>query len=647
MYATMRTASRLVVLAPRWYFIKSFMAYPFEPLIPASLTLNAAGILFSERYDDIYHPELGALAQAEYVFLRGNQLPGRWRGRHVFTICETGFGLGQNFFTAWQAWRSDPERSARLHIVSFEAHPFSRADMAKALPQVLPTAFDGLAQQLLAAWPPLLPGIHRLEFEGGAVTLTLVFGPVKDLAKQVDAAVDAYFLDGFSPQKNPEMWSPALFGQMARMANVGATAATWCCAGEVRRGLSNAGFLVSKVPGFGSKRAMTVATLRPNMGRSASIAPLSDSTLIIGGGLAGAGIAHGLALRGRAVTVVDPVFAKGLGASHQGHLAAAITPLISRDDDIRARLTRAGAQRALQRWQSLPQPARPLHCGTIELAANEDEACGRQRVLDALQFPADWVSWLDADQASERVGFSITQGGVYFADGQLVQPVPLIEALLDRPQVRCVAARIESLEQTCDGLWLAKDSSGTEIMRASTVVLANAAQAKTLLSRTPWLSALPAVSGIHELAGQVSYFSSEASGLDPKLILGGEGYWLPATNCVSVGGSTYVPHALQCEVTDQGHRAVIDKITALLNRTPAEVYQWLGNLGGWAGWRAVAAGRLPVIGPLKQAPGLWLACAYGSRGLTWSALAGDVIAAQLSLEPAVLERDLLRAIAPR
>src|SRR3546814_6111134 len=143
-------------------------------------------------------------------------------------------------------WSSDmcssDLRCTHLHVVSFEAHPFSRDDLAAILLPDLPARLRVLGEALVAAWPPLLPGLHRLEFEAGALTLTLAFGPVGKLARQIDASVDAYFLDGFSPDRNPEMWAPRLFGQLVRLANKNATAANWCCASRVRKTLTDAGF---------------------------------------------------------------------------------------------------------------------------------------------------------------------------------------------------------------------------------------------------------------------------------------------------------------------------------------------------------------------------------------------------------------------
>src|SRR3546814_2072482 len=168
---------------------------------------------------------------------------------------------------------------------------------------------------------------------------------------------------------------------------------------------------------------MTVASLRPGMGRRPPADSVADTVLVVGGGPAGAGVAQALALRGRPVTVLDPAFAEGLGASHRGHLAAGLSPVVSPDDDIRARLSRAGVLRALHRWQGLPGDARPLPCGTLELAGDEQDALRQRQALDTPCFPPAWVCWLDAGQASERVGMPLPSGGLWFATGPRVPQI--------------------------------------------------------------------------------------------------------------------------------------------------------------------------------------------------------------------------------
>jgi tRNA 5-methylaminomethyl-2-thiouridine biosynthesis bifunctional protein len=622
------------------------MANPYQPLEPARVVLDA-GIPRSLAYDDIYHSASGAFEQAGHVFLKGNGLPARWRGRTRFTVCETGFGLGRNFLALWRAWRDDPQRPDRLHVVSFELHPFPRADLASLLLPGLPESIRVLGEALVAAWPPLLPGLHRLEFESGAVTLTLAFGPVERLARQVEASVDAYFLDGFSPAKNPEMWSPALFGQMVRMANRGATAASWSCASHVRKALADAGFLVEKAPGFGRKREMTVAALRPHLGDVPLLSrSAADRVLVVGGGLAGAGVAHGLALRGIESVVIDPVFEHGPGASHRGHLAAAMTPRIARDDDMGARLSRAGVARAGLRWSGLGEPARPACRGTLEPAVSAPDAAEQQRTLETLRFPHDWVHWADPPEASRLAGFAIPHGGVFFAQGLQVRPEPLLEALFEERGIRRIAVRAARVAQGEGGLWTALDERGRRIAAAPVAVLANAAQAAALLAAVPHAARAQRVMSMQDMPGQVSYFVPGPAVPAARAIVAGNGYWLPVVEGLGVAGGTYAASAMPAVVTQAGHETIAARLAALVGAGPAAVMERLGVPPGWAGQRAVATRRLPVVGRVAGVEGLWVACGYGSRGLTWSALSGDIVAAALAGEPMPLERELLNAIAP-
>lgn len=258
-----------------------------SPIVPAQIVLNSGCTPYSPAYDDVYHTVSGGLGQAQHVFLAGNGLPARWAGRERFAVMETGFGLGLNFLATWDAWRNDPQRSGRLHFVSVEKHPFTAEDLARlhaAWPELAP-----LADELRRHWPALVPGIHRLHLDGGRVVLTLIFGDALDVLPQLSAAADTFFLDGFSPTNNPDLWSPAVFAQLARLAAPGATLATWSVNGKVRRGLEDAGFVLDRRPGFGGKREM-LAGHRTN-------APVPAATqhrtaLVIGAGVAGTSVAE-------------------------------------------------------------------------------------------------------------------------------------------------------------------------------------------------------------------------------------------------------------------------------------------------------------------------------------------------------------------
>ena len=247
-----------------------------------TLSWRPDGSPYSPQYGDVYSPRASALAQARRVFLGGCGLPMGWEDRPSCRILETGFGLGLNFLLSWAAWQADSRRSARLHFASLEAHPVSAADLlrgvqalqaspgveAALLPRVLM-----LAEELAQAWDGLQSGVQHWDFDAGQVQLTLGIGEVQaqlaQLARALPGPVDAVYLDGFSPARNPAMWSSAVIQGVARLCRPGSRLASWCVAGEVRARLRQAGFEVRKAPGLPPKwqrleaRYVGAALLRP------------------------------------------------------------------------------------------------------------------------------------------------------------------------------------------------------------------------------------------------------------------------------------------------------------------------------------------------------------------------------------------------
>ncbi len=604
------------------------MTRAFQPLVPAKPMFTDQGLACSDRYDDLYHSASGAISQAAYVFLAGNGLPERWQAKEQFTILETGFGLGNNFLATWAAWRDDPLRSKRLHFVSFEAHPFSATDLALML-QPTPEALRPLADQLLAQWPVLVPGIHRLEFDAAQVTLTVYFGEIGQGSKRMQCQADAFYLDGFAPRVNPAMWSPELFGQLVRMAAPEATAATWCSAAQVRRDLQNAGFMVERHPGFAFKRHMIRARLRPNLGRTYAPKP-TQPVLIVGGGIAGAATAYALAQRGIASQVLDPLFKLGLGAAHQGHEAVAMTPLLTSDDAPRARLSRAGVLRAWQRWQPFFQSSL-IPTGSVVQALTALEAKTLAKTILELGFDSDWVQYREAGASLGDGQPSIRYGAAYFPKGLTVNPALLLKQLLSHPLITPIADTVHALHSQA-GLWQVQTAE-QGILTAEQVVVANAAGAKTLLA--PLVPKATRLLSMDELGGQSSVIAAQALTFKPKQILAGQGYIVPIAEQRYVVGSTY--ETTEMGVCSSAHLQIMQKVSALMPvaaDTPA--------LTAWFGQRAALVDHLPVLDQAQ--PGLWVNVGYGSHGFSWAALAADFISTNLALEPAVLERDLSRAL---
>src|SRR5438270_481105 len=366
-------------------------------IVAASLTATADGVPFSAAYDDVYHPKAGALAQAQHVLLRGSGLPERWRGRERFVVLETGFGLGNNFLATWDAWRRDPGACRQLHFVSIEQHPLARDDL-RALPR--DDALKPLAALLADAWPPLTPNLHRLEFEGGRVQLLLALGDVANWLPELVAQVDAFYLDGFAPARNPQMWQPRLYKAMARLAVPGATAATWTAARSVRDGLPAAGFAVEVAPGQGGKRDITLAryapayTPRPALpGRPAARA--AGRAAIIGAGLAGCATAWALTRQGWRCTLLDRH--AGPASEASGNPAGLFHGIVNPQDGAHARLHRAD-----DAWQLLSNDGSVIEEADIVVLANGSDALrllhepgwpvqrvrGQLSIADAARLPA-------------------------------------------------------------------------------------------------------------------------------------------------------------------------------------------------------------------------------------------------------------------
>ncbi|CAH2788443.1 MAG: tRNA (5-methylaminomethyl-2-thiouridylate)-methyltransferase (EC / FAD-dependent cmnm(5)s(2)U34 oxidoreductase [uncultured Paraburkholderia sp.] len=648
-----------------------------DPLIPAVLSFRDNGTPFSPLYDDIYHSAVGALEQAHYVFLRGNALPERWHGRRFFTVLETGFGMGINFLVTWAAWRADPSGCERLHFVSTEKHPFGPADLRRAYAAILSDpAIAALADTLSSEWPMLVPGTHRLEFDDGRVVLTLVFGDAQQSLPNLRLRADAFYLDGFAPAKNPELWTPAVFKSLARLAGEGATFATYSSAGDIKRALTQAGFEYRKVDGFGWKRAMLIGHFAPRWRvrrheppvALGPLAPGERHAVVIGAGLAGCALTERLAARGWRVTLLERHASVAQDAS--GNPAGVFHPMISRDDSVASRVTRAGFLYALRRWAALERRGHaPKRCGPglLQIAENEDEARAMSEAIAALRYPPEFVTPVSADDAQKLAGTPLARGGWFFPDGGWIDPASLCAAqcagagdLLER-RFGVDVARIEHSGDQ----WTVFDTAGEALARAPVVIVASAHEAARLagLRHAPTRS----------IRGQLTLLPPGAAPLLALPVIG-EGYAIPLPDGVTLTGATYELDDAETSLRPAGHLENIERVAQMLPafaRSAAHLdpanHADAAAVTGRVAFRCVTGDRMPMIGniadetlaardaerprgawplDLPRAPGLYSAFAYGSRGLVWAALGAELIASQVEGEPWPLERDLAEGIDP-
>jgi tRNA 5-methylaminomethyl-2-thiouridine biosynthesis bifunctional protein len=625
-----------------------------SPLVLATPAFDAAGTPFSPEYGDIYHSAESGPGQARHVFLGGNDLPARWAGARVFTILETGFGLGLNFLATWQAWRADPARPERLHFVSIEKHPFTREGLATLharYPELAP-----LPAELQADWPLPLPGLHRLHFENGRVTLTLAFGDATDELAELRLAADAIYLDGFAPDRNPEMWTPAVMKALARLARPGATVATYTAARGVRDALAAAGFAPELRAGFGRKREMLAARLASRAPLRRGAPPLPQwserRAIVIGAGLAGAGVAERLVAHGWAVEMVERHAGPAMEAS--GMAAGIIHPQLARDDSGLARLTRAGFLYATRRWRALEASGHRFawtRCGVLQLARDAREARRMADAARALGDPAGYAQFLPREAAARRAKIAVEHGGLWFPEGSWVRPAELVAALLDcaRPLLTPHFGRAVDALVREGARWSARAPDGSVIATAPVVVLASAHDATRLV---------PHGAVLKRVRGQLTCLPP-GSIEPPGAVVAGAGHLIPAADGSAVVGSTYDFEDDNPEPSVEGHAGNLERLESLLPGTAARLDP--DRLEGTVGFRCVTTDRLPLIGALPDveaaraasrlpdAPrldGLYGAFGYASRGLTWAALAGEVVASAVEGEPLPLEGDLADAVDP-
>lgn len=632
------------------------MCPAFQPIVPAPLELDEHGVPKSSAFGDLRHPVDGGLGQARHVFTGGNRLTERWAGREHFTILETRFGPGVSFLATWQTWRDDPRRCERLHFVSVEKHPFRREDLA-----VLHAQWPELAElsaQLRNAWPPLTPGCHRLLLDGGRVTLTLFFGDALDVLPQIVARVDALYLDGVAPAKNPALWRPGVLRTVTRLCSPGSTLATWCVDDAVRNALSHEGWHLDKLPGVGLHEEMLTGTLGEpkhpaRMPSWLGTAPTDKRALVIGAGVAGCAVSERLAARGWQVTVLERN--PGPAQEASGNPIGLMHPALSRDDNFMSRITRACTLYAMQVLPAMDAEDMGLRWGAsgiLQLARDAEQDEEQHQTIEGLGLPPDFVRYVSKDEASTLAGAPVAAGGWYFPDAGWLSPPTFCKALLARGGSHIAtqySSPVDALEYR-DGEWCALGNDGTVQGKAPVAILASALDGARLFPELP----------LKRIRGQVSLVPA---GSIPAVKAGlcGNGYLTPAMDGRHCFGATFDVNDDGTDLRAEGHVTNLGHLRALLPELNTSAFD-PQNMEGRVGFRTATPDRLPLLGPVANMqvplrreaqlpevprhPNLHALLGLGSRGMVWAPLAAELLVSRLCGEPLPLERELADAMDP-
>jgi tRNA 5-methylaminomethyl-2-thiouridine biosynthesis bifunctional protein len=621
------------------------------PLQPARIDFSDASAPQAIDFGDVYHARGGAFEQARHVFLAGNGLPQRWAGREHFVVLETGFGLGHNFLATWAAWRDDDARCAHLWFLSLDKHPPRLDDLRRVHAH---SAEPDLARELVAAYPPLTPDLHRRDFARGRVHLLLAFGDIAAWLPQWVAFVDAFYLDGFAPAKNPAMWEPGVLKRLGRLAAPGATLATWSSARIVRDALTAADFEIQRRPGFDHKREMLSAQHAPRHRAPPPAGRRYGGTrgpvAIVGAGLAGAAAAHALAALGVSSQVVDARNAPAEGGS--GQPAGLLHGVVHVDDSPHTRWFRAGALRAHAVLQ--PLISRGSVRGRLDGLLRVERVLDRdtmQGVLHAQALPASYVQALSRADASARAGCAVSGAAWWYPGGGWLDPRSLVQHWLDDPRVTLTLGTPVARIARDGDAWNLFDAEGHCIASAPTLLLANADGMRPLLGSDDF--------PLLRSRGQVTWLPDASPDWLPCVPVAGDGYAITLDGGLLCGATSDLDDD-DTALRDADHRRNLDALQRLSGHACSPPIE---SLGGRVAWRVHTRDRLPLLGgvPLPaslraaqsrqdqprfiaRTPALHLFAALGSRGLTQAALAGETVAAMLTGTPLPIGAPLLDAV---
>jgi tRNA 5-methylaminomethyl-2-thiouridine biosynthesis bifunctional protein len=592
----------------------------------ASLDWHDDAAPFSPDFGDRYYARGDVRAETEHVFLGGCNLPEAWQGKPRFTIAETGFGTGLNFLHTWQRFCATASQDAVLHYISVEAFPLSPSDRARAL-----SSWEGdEAAQLLAQYPHPVPGWHRLNFP--RVKLTLGYGDAAQLLSDYDARVDAWFLDGFSPATNPDMWSDSLCDAIARLSHHGTRLASFTSAGWVRRALAARGFEITRRAGFAGKRhaiAGIFNVLAASENRPVECITSPEAVAVIGAGIAGCSVARALAERGVRVTVYDAASELAAGAS--GNPRAVLYPHLTQHYGANMAWHLSGFAHAVRALRQAPYAEL---CGMFKTPKDaKDEA--RLRAACAW-FEPELLEWRAPEDVAAKLGAIPPQSGAWWPDSGWVNPRAWCKDLLQHKNIALqYNKQLQQSEIDGEGkiLLTFTDGSRHAVSHAILAIAQGAAALTPDYTRTLFPS-----------AGQVSMIPQQDIRLSLRGIVCHRGYVIPATDGGLVVGATYDHQNFSTGVTQENHARNAEELRRawpelLIENT--EIAQWQGRTS----LRASTRDRLPLVGKIKDT--LYLSIGHGSRGMISAPYAAEVIASAMLGEPPPIATSLARAVSPK
>ena len=582
----------------------------YSEFAPFSLKNNT---LFSEEFDDLYSSAKGAVAECNHVFIKGNNLNERFENlgeNSKFYIGEIGFGIGINFLTTCKSWLDHTKQNQVLEFYSFDKYLFRLSDF-KTLNVSCPDLKEYISE-LERNYPRNIQGAQKISLFGGRIILNLIIGEIDNTQEYIKLMdkVDAWYFDGFSPSKNPDLWSIKLFKCIHKSCHENTTFSTYTSSGLVKNNLTESGFNHSRAMGFSDKRHMLKGTVDTQLKKNTS----NTKVAVIGSGIAGCVLSYTLAKKGIEVDLYEKSDSICSGAS--SHELLVTYPRLSAHDTAFGSFTLHSYIFATNFYKQLKTDAWKK-TGVIIL--NHDAATEkRQSSLLEKRADGEIYRYIDPDEASEISGIDIKLNGLIYEDAGYILPEEMCKFLIESPKINIfTSSHIESIKKNREVFNL---NIGKKKFEYQNVCVCAGSETANIVD----------IDGISIKRGQVTHIESLDNISRIKLPICAKGYISPRVNNIHLVGSSY-SDSEDTDLSEEEHSYNLNNLKLVIDEE-------MNVITGQTGHRAVSKDHMPVVG-MKD--GIYINTCHGSRASVTAPISAEIIASMIVDEaPPLMGREL-------
>ena len=582
----------------------------YSEFAPFSLKNNT---LFSEEFDDLYSSAKGAVAECNHVFIKGNNLNERFenlRDNSKFYIGEIGFGIGINFLTTCKSWLNNTKQNQVLEFYSFDKYLFRLSDFKKL--NISCPDLKEYISELERNYPRNIQGAQKISLFGGRIILNLIIGEIDNTQEYIKLMdkVDAWYFDGFSPSKNPDLWSIKLFKCIHKSCHENTTFSTYTSSGLVKNNLTESGFNHSRAMGFSDKRHMLKGTVDTQLKKNTS----NTKVAVIGSGIAGCVLSYTLAKKGIEVDLYEKSDSICSGAS--SHELLVTYPRLSAHDTAFGSFTLHSYIFATNFYKQLKTDTWKK-TGVIIL--NHDAATEkRQSSLLEKRADGEIYRYIDPDEASEISGIDIKLNGLIYEDAGYILPEEMCKFLIESPKINIfTSSHIKSIKKNREVFNL---NIGKKKFEYQNVCVCAGSETANIVD----------IDGISIKRGQVTHIESLDNVSRIKLPICAKGYISPRVNNIHLVGSSY-SDSEDTDLSEEEHLYNLNNLKLVIDEE-------MNVITGQTGHRAVSKDHMPVVG---MKGGIYINTCHGSRASVTAPISAEIIASMIVEEaPPLMGREL-------